>query len=153
MRIVLLLLVICIIILAGCNQNNLIPPPPAELRGAYTGKYIVITNYGDTLNSSTTEQYVNWIFTDQRFFCDIDTIKNFEIEICNFQGTYKKIDSRLILKDTIIEPGTCNHSFIPVGEFDFATINSNDAPDTLILSQVSGNEFNRILKKLSLVLL
>lgn len=136
-------------IFLGC-AGDIIVPPQGELRGVYKGTYQIIWNAGSGTGSSTDWQYIDWTFTDQKFYCEATDTTLRDRITCDFSGNYT-LENKMVFADTIVEPGTCDHDDIPVGEFDFTTISYEGAPDTLRFFQRSGPEFNLTEKTIKLV--
>jgi len=133
-----------VVLLVSC-ADDIIIEQGSELRGAYAGSYTIVWNAGSGTGSTTDWQYVKWTFSDFQFWCyATDTTLRDRIT-CDFSGQYKS-ETVMIFSDTIVEPGTCNHADIPVGEFGFNRIH-----DTLIFFQASGGEFDRVEKTIKLV--
>lgn len=145
------LLVVGLIFL-GCADDVIVAPPPG-LRGAYYGTYTIIKNYGSgSGDTETSEDNVNWTFSDQQFWCIADTLANTEITICDFSGYYELLSNgNVLLRDTTVYPGTCDHDDIAVGEFSLRTVRIDDGPDTLKFEQLSGTAPGQTLKSVELV--
>ncbi len=145
------LLVVGLIFL-GCADDVIVAPPPG-LRGAYYGTYTIIKNYGSgSGDTETSEDKVEWTFTDVRFFCVVDTLATTDITICDFSGNYELLSNgNVLLKDTLVSVGTCDHDDIAVGEFSLRTVRIDDGPDTLKLEQLSGTAPGQTLKSVELV--
>jgi hypothetical protein len=149
MRLFSLILLLGLLIIAGCAKDIVVKPPEG-LRGAYEGTYTVREKVGSSNPPEPIRQFVQWTFTDQRFFCDIDTLKNLEIKICNHSGNYE-MGNRVTFKDTLVEPGTCDHAHIVIDEFDFVAKRFEDAPDTLEFTRAYGPTEDRTEKVLILI--
>ncbi len=134
----------------GCKED-IIVEPPSGLRGNYSGIYEITDNAGSGTGSSTDWQYVDWTFSDQKFWCDAaDTTLRDRIT-CDFSGGYEYDGSELMLADTIVSPGTCDHDDIAVGSFS-KTVKPGNQQDTLVFTQTSGDEFDLTRKVIKLVL-
>jgi hypothetical protein len=143
------LVVAVAVIFTGCAKD-IVVTQPGELRGYYEGEFIYIENWGSGTGSQTTEQYINWTFTDQKFFCEIDTVKNVNIEFCGFSGTYVYED-KVVFSNVSKNPGVCIDDAITEGEFSLIRLRVDGAPDTLKLEQVSGGEFDKTKKTVILI--
>lgn len=140
------------LIFIGC-ADDVIVEPPAGLRGAYEGTYTIIKNYGSgSGDTETSEDKVEWTFTDQRFFCVVDTIATTDITVCDFSGNYELLSNgNVLFKDTLVSPGTCDHDDIAVNEFSLTPIRVEDGADTLKFEQLSGTAPGQTLKSIELV--
>jgi hypothetical protein len=129
------LLVIVAIFVLGCAED-IIVKPPTDLRGVYHGIYERIKNYSSGSGGRIRhDQYIEWSFSDQQFWCDaIDTTLKPRFT-CDFTGFYDLAD-KMILKDTIVDAMTCDHNDIPVGNFQFMRKENPDGLDSLIMEQL-----------------
>jgi len=130
----LVILLFAVMILAGSCAEDIIVNPPGELRGVYEGLYRIIWNYGGSGLSNTEEQYIEWTFTDQRFFMNATRTDEKPAITYDLSGNYG-LENVMIFSDIIHEPGTFSPESIPEGEFSLQTIRHDGAPDTLKLEQ------------------
>jgi hypothetical protein len=140
-------LFILAVIIAAC-ADDIVVPPQSELRGFYTGKFIIVENYGSGTGAITTEQFVNWTFTDQRFFLEVDTVLTDEIKVCDHSGYYT-LANKMEFSQVILEPGTCNQDYVMEGEFSFIARRHDDAPDSLFFEHL--NNSTALFRQLILV--
>ncbi|MEW5923181.1 MAG: hypothetical protein AB1746_04265 [Candidatus Zixiibacteriota bacterium] len=134
MKKLILLLLIVFAILASC-ADDIIIPQQSPLRGAYRGSYTVVENYNTGGATVTHFQYVDWTFTDQKFFCDVNDTISSEIWLCNFSGGYK-LENVLVFSDTLVGVQTCNKDFIPVGDMQLIRYqNEEGLLDSMEISQ------------------
>lgn len=138
-RLVLILAVAALIF--GC-ADDIIIESPSEIRGYYEGEYESVTNY-KVEGTLVRKQNILWTFTDRLFKCEYDTTSVKPQVFCDVSGSYE-LGDRLVFKDTIVEPYTCQHSDIPIGEFEMRRVGE----DSLIISQ--WDKTKNTLKKLSL---
>jgi hypothetical protein len=146
-RIVWLLLIGFLVV--SCAED-IIVKPPSELRGNYKGSYWIETNVGSSGGSKTRWQWIDWTFTDIKFFCEATDTTLRDRITCDFDGFYT-VENVMIFSDTTVKPGTCDHDDIPVGEFDYITKSGEGNPDTLIFTQSYGSEYDMTIKTIKLV--
>lgn len=130
---------IIIILLLGCAKD-IIVKAPITLKGAYSGRYTVVTNVGFGGGETTRDQWTEWTFTDYKFYCKLDTTKPYtEVYFCDFSGNYA-LSSNITLADTLVSVGqTCTHSDVAVGSFSYRTKPGVDgAPDSVFMEQLMG---------------
>jgi hypothetical protein len=109
-------------------------PSISGLRGFYNGTYMVIEDFGGS-HPVVLEQFIDWVFTDYRFFCQADTTLGEKI-FCDFSGYYS-LTNKVTFSNVLIGPGICNPDHIPEGDFSFIRIIGDGAPDTLLLEQLT----------------
>lgn len=143
------LMIASVIIITGCAKD-IVVTQQGELRGYYPGEFIYTENWGSGTGSQTTKQYIHWTFTDQKFFCEIDTVKNTQIEFCGFSGSYVYEDN-VVFSNVQPKPGVCIDDAITEDEFSLIRIRIDDAPDTLKMEQITGGEFDKTRKSVILV--
>jgi hypothetical protein len=137
----LLLVLFAAVLIIGCAKD-IIVQSPSEIRGYYEGRYQSVTNYRVEGTVIRTED-VLWTFTDRIFRCEWDSSNGNPKVFCDFSGTYA-LEQNLVFSDTIVEPQTCQHSDIPVGDFTLDRVGD----DSLIITQ--WDKTLNTLKKLSL---
>jgi len=141
-------LIILAFMFVGC-ADDIVIEQPNDLRGSYTGIYTVIENYsGDQGDWITTDQFITWEFTDYKFFFNVDTSKETNVQLCDFSGSYV-LKNAMTLSDTIVV-GQCRHEFVAAGDFAFLAHRHPDAPDTLFLTK-EPDEIHDFYKELVLV--
>ncbi len=97
-----------------------------SLKGSYTGRYIVLTNYG-SVNEVKQEQNIAWKFTDITFEMDIDRTNPLPHCFCEVTGDYELKDRLTLTPVNSLPPGdfdgtsctACNSSLDPMGTFGF----------------------------------
>jgi hypothetical protein len=140
------------IFIFGCAKD-IIVEPPSNLRGAYTGTYQVIWNYGSggggTTGPKTEEQNIDWTFTDYTFRMTVPEGDTTQITN-NCSGNYT-VGNKMVFTVVYKEPGSFNPKSLPEGEFDFITIKTEGAKDTLRFTQLSGEATSQIYKTINLI--
>ncbi|PKK84101.1 MAG: hypothetical protein CVT49_04715 [candidate division Zixibacteria bacterium HGW-Zixibacteria-1] len=134
MKKLVLLLLVAFAILASCAKDIIIAQQ-SELRGAYTGLYKYVINYEvGGISPITSEQYVDWTFTDQKFYCNVnDSINN--QWLCNVSGNYK-LENVLVFSDTLLGAQTCDRDRVPIGNFQLIRYQDNEGKiDSLKITQ------------------
>ena len=125
-RILDLVAFVALAVIALSCASDIVLEEEFSLKGLYTGKYIVITNYGST-NEVKQEQNIKWIFTDIAFYMETNLENPLKQCFCNVSGTYT-LENRIVLTPTNSQPPgdfdgvsctACNASLDPVGTFDF----------------------------------
>lgn len=149
MKKLVLLLLVAFAILASCAKDIVIAPP-SELRGFYEGSYKVVYNYGSSTGSTTDEEYLDWTFSDQKFFLNAARLDEKEAITFNMSGDYS-LQNKMVFSNIATEPGTFRLESIPEGEFDYTTIRYEGAKDTLRFYQLEGEENSLIEKTIKLV--
>ncbi|MEW5923079.1 MAG: hypothetical protein AB1746_03745 [Candidatus Zixiibacteriota bacterium] len=114
-----------------------------SLAGQYHGRYTVIHNYQSEVDMTIDWQYIDWTFTNQKFFCEADTAGQPEFT-CDFSGNYI-LENVITLLDTLIAPGDCDHTDIPVGEFTISFYPTYSNPDSLVLQQLLDSTMKKIV--------
>ena len=138
------------VLLAGC-ADDIVVEQSGDLRGYYTGEFIIVENYGSGSGAITTDgQYINWTFTDQRFYLEVDTARTLDVEICDFSGYYE-LGTSMQFDRIQFDVGLCKPEFVAEGEFTFITKRIDNAPDTLFFEQLEGPQGDQILKTIILV--
>jgi len=92
-----------------------------RIRGIYEGIYERIKNFslGD-VGWTLDNQYIEWTFSDTRFWCQVIDTMILPRFVCDFVGFYHLqpgIPPNILLNDTIVAVQPCNHADIPVNEF------------------------------------
>jgi len=124
----LIYLIALMFIIAGCAED-IVVAPPGQLRGVYEGTYTIV--YKETGSTTTEWQYVDWTFTDLKYFMEASKTDLRPPITCDISGNYI-LDSKILFTDTSVVPGTCKSESYIAGEFAFITISpGGDAPDTL----------------------
>ena len=127
------LLFAAVLMLAGC-ADDIIITQRSELRGAYKGYYKIIENYETGGETHTEIQYIDWTFTDQKFFCEVNDTINAQW-LCDCSGNYA-LENVLVFSDTLIGAQTCDRDRIPIGDFQLIKYNNSEgAIDSLEISQ------------------
>ena len=108
-------LTIIAILVLGCAKDILVKPP-TTLVGVYDGKCTVLRNYGSSNPGPTLEQWVEWTFSDYRFWMKATRTDEKPQVFCDANGNYV-LESQITLKDTVVIPTTCDRSDVPLGTF------------------------------------
>jgi hypothetical protein len=129
---------IIIILLLGCAKDIIVKPPNTP-KGVYNGLYTVITNYGSSSGATTRDQWIEWTFTDYKFYSKATKTDLKPQEFCDVSGNYS-ITSNITLSDTLVSVDfTCTHSDVPSGSFSYRTKAGVDGgPDSAFMEQLEG---------------
>ena len=124
-------------ILAGCAED-IVVEPPQSLRGVYDGEYIVTRDYGSSGGGTTVSQWVEWTFSDQKFWMVATKTDQRPKVFCDMSGNYK-VENNISLTDPETGGDQCDPRDVPQGIFSLRrTIGDNNAIDSLYLEQIEG---------------
>jgi hypothetical protein len=138
-----------LVVIALSCASDIVLEEEFSLKGLYTGKYIVITNYGST-NEVKQEQNIKWKFTDIAFRMEIDLENPLPQCFCIVSGTYT-LENIIVLTITTSQPPgdfdgvsctACNSDLDPVGSFTL--LQPNDSL-TLTYSSQQGDTLKQVL--------
>ncbi len=127
---------VCIPLLSiiACNKD-IIDPPEGPL-GYYKGEYIIEENLDSGgIPQTLITQFINWTFTDQQFWLEVDTNRTDNIEICDFFGFYI-LSGQIEFYQVTQEAGTCSDESKAEGNFTFIKKIYENAPDTMEFVQL-----------------
>ncbi len=134
-------------IIFGCASDIILKEPPS-LKGVYKGRYIV-TIGGEEYGVKTT-QPIDWKFTDDSYYMNVDTTDPGFIEgVCNFCKVYGRyvVEERVKLTQTGLgQPypegkcTACNDVYSPQGAFTL-----EQPPDSVNLTYSSKDTLKEII--------
>jgi hypothetical protein len=128
---------IIIILLLGCAKDIIVKGPDT-LKGVYNGRYTVITDYGNSGGATTTNEWIDWKFTDYKFYCTVSLKQTEEPPFCDVSGNYK-LQSKIIISDLQIVPGVCTPEDAPLDTFNLIRKTGGaGVPDSLFMEQLNG---------------
>jgi hypothetical protein len=145
-RVLVAILLLIILIIISCAKD-IIVKSPATLKGAYHGRYSVTYNYGSSTGGSTKQQWIEWTFTDYKFYCKLDELKPYDkINFCDFSGNYD-LKSNISFTDTLVNASMqCDHEDTPFGGFSIIRKSGeNGVPDSISMEQLEGTTLKVIL--------
>lgn len=131
------LLIVVVVLIVAC-ADDIVVPPQSEIRGFYTGKFVIVEDCGSANPTTYDDQYINWTFSDQRFWLELDTIKTppGDRKICDFSGFYK-LESNINFNEVLLAGGQqCNQDYVADGEWSFINLRHDDAPDTIRMEPI-----------------
>jgi hypothetical protein len=127
---------IIIVLLLGCAKDIIVKGPDT-LKGVYNGRYTVITDYGNSSGATTTNEWIDWKFTDYKFYCTV-AAKETDTVFCDVSGNYK-LQSKIIISDLQIVPGVCTPEDAPLDTFNLIRKTGEaGVPDSLFMEQLEG---------------
>jgi hypothetical protein len=128
---------IIIILLLGCAEDIVVRSKPS-LKGVYNGRYTVKTNVGFGGGETTRNEWIDWKFTDYKFYCTVSSKQTEDPPFCDVSGNYT-LSNGIAFSDLQIVPGVCMPEDAPVGTFSLIRKNGEaGVPDSLFMEQLIG---------------
>ncbi len=115
--------------------KDIVVSPPSSLRGVYEGTYTRVKGYSSGSGQITDDEYIEWTFTDYKFYCDAIKENLKPRFACDCFGNYNT-ESGIALTHVEIKPQVCDPEDSPKGNFSLSRFESEEGKDSLVLEQL-----------------
>ncbi|SYZ74226.1 hypothetical protein TRIP_C60496 [Candidatus Zixiibacteriota bacterium] len=110
-----LIAIFVLALVSGCPKDTIVKPP-STLVGNYHGLITIIRGY-DTSTPTTVQEWIDWTFSDYKFWMTAEKTDLLPKIFCDITGNYSLTDKITLSDTSMTDVFTCIHEDIPVGTF------------------------------------